>query len=140
MTDPARLAATHAACFTVPRPWGAPEFADLLAARGAFLLGTADAFLLGRSLAGEAELLTLAVMPPLRRRGIARDLLSGFARSAIETGAEEAFLEVASDNVAARTLYRRTGWVEAGLRRRYYGPATDAIVMRLRLVQDQQGG
>ncbi|MBU2957108.1 GNAT family N-acetyltransferase [Paracoccus sp. 1_MG-2023] len=140
MTDAAALAATHAACFTVPRPWSAAEFDDLLAGPGAFLLGNPRAFLLGRALAGEAELLTLAVDLALRRRGIARELLAEFADRAARLGAEEAFLEVAADNVAARSLYLRNGWVEAGLRPRYYGPATDAIVMRSRLETAQQGG
>ena len=54
--------------------------------------------------------------------------------------AEEAFLEVAHDNLAARRLYQATGWLEAGVRRRYYGPATDAIVMRLTLRATQEGG
>ncbi|WP_282603589.1 GNAT family N-acetyltransferase [Paracoccus sp. PARArs4] len=140
MTDSAALAATHAACFVTPRPWTAAEFDDLLAARGTFLLGDPDAFLLGRSLAGEAELLTLAVSPAMRRQGHGQRLLAHFARHAGETGAEEAFLEVASDNVAARALYLRNGWVEAGLRPRYYGPVTDAIVMRSCPVAAQQGG
>lgn len=137
---PEALAALHARCFTRPRPWSAAEFGDLLATRGVFLLTAPHGFLLGRSIAGEAELLTLAVDPQARRAGTGRALVAGFAGRAAETGAGTAFLEVAADNLAARRLYQVTGWLEAGVRRRYYGPATDAIVMRLTLRATQEGG
>ena len=139
MTDPAALAALHARCFTMPRPWSRAEFADLLAGQGAFLLTRPEGFLLGRALAGEAELLTLAVDPDRRRQGTGRALLDEFAVAARRMSAEAAFLEVAAGNVAARALYAAGGWLEAGRRPRYYGPAEDAIVMRLDLTAPQQG-
>ena len=139
MTDPAALAALHARCFTVPRPWTPAEFADLLAGQGAFLLTRPEGFLLGRALAGEAELLTLAVDPDRRRQGAGRRLLAQFEASARRMGADTAFLEVAAGNVAARALYAAGGWLEAGRRPRYYGPAEDAIVMRLDLTAPQEG-
>ena len=139
--DPEALAALHARCFTGrPRPWSAAEFAELLHTRGAFLLEEPAGFLLGRALAGEAELLTLAVAPEARRTGLGRALTQAFAARASALHAEAAFLEVAADNVAARTLYRSCGWLEAGLRRRYYGPDVDGIVMRLPLGPAQEGG
>lgn len=137
---PDALAALHLRCFERPRPWSADEFASLLAARGVFLLGAPDGFLMGRVIADEAELLTLAVAPEARRTGTGRGLIATFAGRAAGMGAQQAFLEVADDNLAARALYRATGWLEAGVRRRYYGPATDAIVMRLTLRATQEGG
>lgn len=137
MTGYDRLATIHARCFTTPRPWSASEFTSLLDGRGCFLLEQGDGFLLGRALAGEAELLTIAVDPAVRRMGIARDLLARFVGTARDMGATDAFLEVASDNPAARMLYSATGWLEAGVRRGYYGPRTDAIVMRLTLGTNQ---
>ncbi|MDM7459917.1 MAG: GNAT family N-acetyltransferase [Paracoccus sp. (in: a-proteobacteria)] len=125
------LAALHARCFHVPRPWSADEFDDMLGQPGTFLLHASGAFLLGRALAGEAELLTLAVAPEQRRRGTGRALLARFAQTAWDRGAASAFLEVGAGNVAARALYLGAGWVEAGRRPRYYGPDEDAIVMRL---------
>jgi len=128
------LAALHGRCFTSPRPWNAAEFAALLAGPGVFLLGDAAGFVLGRALAGEAELLTLAVAPEARRRGAARLLLAAFEAGAVARGAAEAFLEVAADNAPALGLYQGAGWVEAGRRRGYYrraeGPATDALILR----------
>ena len=137
---PADLAALHARCFTLPRPWSEAEFRELLAMSDTFLLHRPDAFLLGRSLAGEAELLTLAVAPEDRRRGAARLLTGEFAATSRRTGALTAFLEVAEDNRPARALYAAAGWHEAGRRRGYYAPGLDAIVMRLDLTADQEPG
>nr|WP_242690129.1 GNAT family N-acetyltransferase [Paracoccus fontiphilus] len=130
----------HARCFTRPRPWSAAEFAALLDSPHAFLLTRARGFLLGRTVADEAELLTLAVAPETRRRGTARDLVGEFAATSRRRGASLAFLEVAADNAPAQALYRATGWRESGRRRRYYGPDLDAIVMTLPLEAGQEGG
>lgn len=128
---PAALAGLHAAAFTTPRPWTAAEFADLLAAPGTFLETTDNAFLLARTLAGETELLTLAVAPEARRQGRARALLARFDARAAGT---EAFLEVAADNAPAIALYGAAGWARAGTRPAYYrrpdGTRIDALVMR----------
>ena len=105
-----------------------------MASPGALLLTAPHAFLLGRTASGEAELLTLAVAPEARRHGTARSLCARFAAAARAAGAEAAFLEVAAENVAARALYTGAGWTLAGRRPRYYGPATDALVMRLDLM------
>jgi len=131
--SPEALAALHAACFTVPRPWTAAEFEGLLARADTFLLQDAAGFLLGRALAGEAELLTLAVAPEARRTGTGSRLVAQFLAEAVGRGAETAFLEVAEDNLAARALYERAGFAPAGRRRAYYrhpeGTTTDALVM-----------
>ena len=124
------MAALHARCFTTPRPWSEAEIGDVLSARGAFLLLRPQGFLIGRAIAGEAELLTLAVTPEARRQGIGRALLGAFAAAARERGATDAFLEVAANNAAARALYAGAGWVQAGRRRGYYGPGVDALVLR----------
>lgn len=130
---PADLAALHAACFTRPRPWSAAEFAALISAPGAFLLTEGGGFLLGRALADEAELLTLAVPEAARRQGTGARLLARFVTEARARGAEAAFLEVAADNAPARALYSRAGWAAAGRRRDYYGPGADALVLRIAL-------
>lgn len=135
--DPAALAALHAVCFSRPRPWSAAEFADLLAAPGALLAALPGGFALGRAAADQAELLTLAVAPELRRRGLGRQLLAAFEDAARAAGAAEALLEVAEDNAPARALYAAAGWEAQGRRRGYYGPAAagggDALILRKRL-------
>jgi [ribosomal protein S18]-alanine N-acetyltransferase len=131
---PADLSALHARAFTTPRPWSEAEFVSLLADPLAFLLVEGDAgFLLGRAVAGEAELLTVAVAPEARRLGIGRRLVSRFIYQARLRGAESAFLEVAEDNAAAKGLYLGAGFTEAGRRRGYYrtpdGLTVDALVL-----------
>ncbi len=132
---PDALAALHARCFRLPPPWSADAFAGMLELPGCVLLtdDTGAAFLLGRALAGEAEVLTLAVAPEARRRGIARALLDRFETAARAAGADGAFLEVAADNLAARALYAAQGYAEAGRRKGYYSApgqaAVDALVL-----------
>jgi len=126
------LAALHAKCFTTPRPWSASEFASFQS--NAFVLTKPQGFLLGRVVADEAEILTLAVDPAARRQGIARDLLKEFEARSIAQGATVAFLEVAADNEPAIALYISTGFEQAGHRRGYYrrpdGSGLDALVLR----------
>jgi ribosomal-protein-alanine N-acetyltransferase len=88
-----------------------------------------DGFALGRAAADEAELFAIAVMPAARRRGAGAALLAAWERAAAAKGAQQLFLEVAEDNLPARGLYARSGWVEAGRRRGYYGPGRDALVL-----------
>ncbi|WP_343080953.1 GNAT family N-acetyltransferase [Ostreiculturibacter nitratireducens] len=135
--SPEDLAALHSRCFTAPRPWGAGEFASLLSQPSVFLLEEGQGFILGRVVAGEAELLTLAVAPEARRRGLGRALLSRFDETARTRGAEDAFLEVAENNAAARALYAAAGWKPAGRRRGYVtgldGRSVDALVLGKRI-------
>lgn len=117
---PEDLAAIHAAAFTTPRPWSAAEITDLLSGPGAFLIAEPGGFLIGRVIADEAELLTVAVRPDARGRGLGTRLVAAFLGEARTRGATAAFLEVAADNVAARALYARSGFSETGRRPRYY--------------------
>ncbi|MEW6391463.1 MAG: GNAT family N-acetyltransferase [Pseudomonadota bacterium] len=122
------------------RPWTALEFEDLLKSPGVFaILGEAGepaeakGFVLCRSIAGEAEILTIAVDPAARRRGWGAALVEVAAGVAAETGAEALFLEVAVDNTAAIALYQATRFAKVGLRKGYYphpDGAKDAVVMR----------
>jgi ribosomal-protein-alanine N-acetyltransferase len=131
---PEALARLYAVAFPGQRPWSAAEFADLLSLPGAFLITRTDGYALGRSVAGEAELLSLAVVPSARRQGLGHQLLMAFEAAARDRDAKQAFLEVAADNQAARSLYLAAGWSETGKRREYYmrqsGPDADAILMQ----------
>ena len=130
--DMARL---HRAAFSVPRPWSAEEIAGLLSAPLCFCLADPNGFLIGRVVAGEAEVLTLAVHPDAQRSGIGRRLLNRFLAEAKTRGAEVAFLEVAADNAAAAALYRSSGFTAAGRRNGYFtgasGPVDALIFTRL---------
>ncbi|QOL81585.1 ribosomal protein S18-alanine N-acetyltransferase [Pseudooceanicola spongiae] len=137
MTPPdlplAELARIHAACFTTPRPWSEAELAQLIGDSACFLVTSAQGFLLGRTVLDEAEILTIAVDPSARRQGQARALLHDFEGICRAKSVENAFLEVATDNTAARALYRAAGFEVRGRRPRYYrtpeGILKDAEIM-----------
>ena len=130
---PAEMAALHGATFTTPRPWSEAEFTELLASPLCFALTEPGGLLLGRVVAGEAELLTLAVAADQRRRGIGAALVQAFLQEARARGADSAFLEVAAGNAPARGLYTAAGFHPAGKRRGYYqgpdGARDDALIL-----------
>jgi ribosomal-protein-alanine acetyltransferase len=79
---------------------------------------------------GQGDIQTVTVASTARRQGLGRRLLERLLAEAARRGAEELFLEVRHDNVAAQTLYRDLGFVEIGVRRNYYGHGVDALTMR----------
>ena len=133
----AEMAAIHAACFVTPRPWSAANITATLDSAFAFVLSEPQGFLLGRAVAGEAELLTLAVAPEARNRGIGGRLVTAFLAEAMSRGAESAFLEVSAANLPAQRLYAAKGFELQGKRRAYYqtpeGDRLDALVLTCRL-------
>jgi ribosomal-protein-alanine N-acetyltransferase len=134
--DAAMLAEVHAAAFTAP--WTAADILRFADDPGGFVLAADEGealtgFILCRVMAGEAEILTLAVRPEFRRRGLACALVEAAATLASQT-AGAMFLEVAEDNAGAIALYAQTGFAVVGRRAGYYArpgaPAVDALVMR----------
>ena len=131
--DAEALSRVHALGFD--SAWDAAAIAGVLASPGAFGLAawtanTPDGFILARSIAGEAEVLTIAVDPALRRQGLGRTLLQAGLALAVQAGAGAAFLEVEVGNAAAIGLYERAGFIEVGRRRGYYANGVDALVYR----------
>lgn len=130
--DAPTLARLHAEC--IEPAWDEAAFAALFAGPGVFGWGVPDAaFIIARAAAGEAEILTLAVVPRARRRGHASALVKAAAADAAEAGAKEMFLEVAADNAAALALYSQLGFRRVGERPRYYerpDGAVDALILR----------
>ena len=126
----------HAQAFDAP--WPAAEIERLMRIMGGFAVLAEDAapqgFILIRTVADEAEILTLAVAPQVRRRGVGRALVEAAALEAARRGARSFFLEVAEDNPAALALYESVDFHAVGLRRAYYArpgaPAADALVLR----------
>jgi ribosomal-protein-alanine N-acetyltransferase len=137
------LAQMHALCFPEDR-WNEKALADLLSMAGAsgHLVEEVEeqrplGFILDLILAGEAEILTLAVAPSCRRQGIGRALLADLFERAWRGGARSIGLEVAADNRAARLLYESAGFTPTGRRRGYYrrqGTGIDALLFRRALL------
>lgn len=130
------LAALHARAF--PKPWSASEIAKLMENQAVFALlhgngAEPQGFVMGWTAAGDAEVLTVAVVPEARRKGFGAALVTAAGVAALVRGATSIHLEVAEDNAAARALYTKLGYKEAGRRHAYYageGGSIDAIVMR----------
>lgn len=121
-------------------PWTPKQFADSLADGHTGWVIEAGreivAFAVTSQVLDEISLLTIGVRADHQRQGLARALLDWIVERAGETGAAVLMLEVRKSNGAARSLYRRQGFVEVGQRRNYYRAAEgreDAILMALTL-------
>jgi [ribosomal protein S18]-alanine N-acetyltransferase len=120
-----RLAEIHGSAFA--RPWDAMEFERLLADRailadGLFLGRNPDAagFVLSRTVADEAEILTVAIAPEARGKGHARLLLSQHLDALSRVGIRAVHLEVEESNRPALAVYQGLGFQEVGRRAGYY--------------------
>lgn len=130
---PKEMEAIYAAAFPESRGWTAAEFQALLDSPHCFIVARNQGFALGRVIADEAELITIATHPDAQGQGIGRQSLQGFQTEAAKRRATTAFLEVAADNAKAIPLYESDGWCRTGLRKGYYtreaGDAVDALLM-----------
>jgi ribosomal-protein-alanine N-acetyltransferase len=81
----------------------------------------------------EVHLLNVAVHPERRGLGHGRALVGAVVAEAEAACTRVVYLEVRAGNVIARRLYRQLGFKDLGVRRGYYGPGQDAVVMELRL-------
>jgi [ribosomal protein S18]-alanine N-acetyltransferase len=135
--DADTLAALHAQGFH--RGWPSADFASYIAGRDTPVYVACDAkrkiagFAMLRLAADEAELITIAVEPRWRKKGVGRALMDALLTDLRMTPARRLFLEVAADNPAALRLYARLGFTTISERQGYYArpdgrPAT-AIVM-----------
>ena len=95
--------------------------------------GSVAGFLCRWLVAEECHVLNIAVDPAFRRHGVGYFLLSSTIREAVSKQATFVTLEVRRANFAARQLYRKLHFEERRLRKHYYGPGEDAIVMELEL-------
>ena len=143
--DMTECAALEALCFPsfwteeqFRKTWDEPWFAGY----GLFEEGRLLAYISLSVLAGELEVLNMAVHPNARGRGLSRPLMAfaladtlegrhrerrGLEREDWESGV----LEVRVGNVPARSLYSGLGFIEAGMRKSYYSDGEDALIMTL---------
>ena len=121
--------------------WTGPQCAGLLPLPGVWLILARDVeqqplgFALSRVVAGEAELLLLAVRTKEQRRGVGNLLVQRFISDAVARGANRLHLEVRDGNQAIG-LYKRHGFSEVGRRKAYYcgvsGQRFDALTLARR--------
>ena len=81
--------------------------------------------------AGEGELVDIAVSPAYRKLGLGQMLMTALLTEAANRETEQVFLEVRQSNTPARTLYEKNGFTAIGLRKKYYkDPEEDAVLMQ----------
>ncbi|HET6183771.1 MAG TPA: GNAT family N-acetyltransferase [Acetobacteraceae bacterium] len=129
----ALLAAIHKQAFPAD-PWSGDAFRSLLALPGLFcFLADSDGLVAGRVAADESEILTLAVVPEVRRRGVGRALLERAMAHARQLGAHRMLLEVAVGNQAALALYANQRFRIVGRRNAYYPNGEAALILEATL-------
>ena len=116
--------------------WGLKE---LLGWRGVLALvseadGKVVGFIIGRQVAGEAEILNLAVMVAKRRKGEGRALLMAAMDELRARQVSRVFLEVRESNGSGMAFYEKHGFSKTGRRASYYrDPDEAAIVMHIKV-------
>ncbi len=111
-------------------PFSRMIVATKTATENASLIG----FLCRWIVADECHILNVAVHPQMRQQGIGKRLMQHALAEARAKNVQVITLEVRRSNLAARSLYRKLEFQERRLRRNYYGPGEDAIVMELKLI------
>jgi ribosomal-protein-alanine acetyltransferase len=86
-------------------------------------------FAVARCAAEEWEIENLVVDAGSRRRGLASRLLQQLLAHALDRGAKTMVLEVRESNQAARALYAKWGFREAGRRKSYYRDPEEAAIL-----------
>ena len=120
-------------------PWSVDSFRGALRSSNQIFIvlddeGTIAGYCGMLCVAGEGQILNVAVDTPYRRQGLATEMMRAMIEYGIEHGISLYTLEVRKNNEAARRLYLSCGFVETGVRRDYYSnPTEDAILMDLDL-------
>ena len=122
-----KLADLHKLCFP-HRPWGAGDFADLKKS-GCEIVASENGFIVWRTVADEAEVITIGVRPNARGAGIATAMLTLLENEVKKAGVKKIFLEVSAENAPAIALYKKCGFTQNGRRAKYYD-GVDAILMK----------
>ncbi len=120
------LANLHQKCFP-NKPWSADDFRDLKNS-GCEIIMSENGFIVYRIAVDEAEIITIGVNPDFRHQGIASAMVGIIEKTLKNQGVKKIFLEVASNNTPARKLYENSGFIQVGLRPKYYD-GMDAILM-----------
>ncbi|MGH7599730.1 MAG: ribosomal protein S18-alanine N-acetyltransferase [bacterium] len=84
-------------------------------------------------IADELQIANVAVHEDFRRRGLARQLIMHVCDLAQRRNCRVAHLEVRRSNIAAWQLYESLGFQITTVRRNYYGPNEDALLMSKKL-------
>ncbi len=125
-----KIAELHKQCFP-ERPWSESDFMDLKRS-GCEIVASDNGFIVWRTVADEAEIISIGVAPTARRSGIAGALILLMEQELKKHGVVNVFLEVSEVNYPAKKLYEKYGFKPTGKRPKYYD-GVDAIIMSKKL-------
>ena len=131
------LIALEKICF--PHAWTEQQFWLCLKQKQYYIFGLKKkgelaAYISFFNVADEMEILKLAVHPAYRLKGLGKRLLGLVLQNCIEMGIEQVYLEVRRSNTAALALYTGFGFIQTGIRKRYYPDnKEDALLLFLNL-------
>lgn len=117
-------------------PWKEQDFRDFIVRDDAIFLTAlwmdeVAGYIGFYGIPDEGDITNVAVDERFRRRGIGRALVHELIHRAADRGISKIFLEVRDSNESAIRLYQEAGFVQVGLRKRYYSsPTEDARIMR----------
>ena len=140
--DVPQVSALEAAAFA--DPWPEQSFADemvknkcaryLVAEEDGEVIAYAGAWII----LGEAHITNIAVKEQARGRGVGTAVTAALMQYAANLGVRYMTLEVRRGNAAAQAMYRKLGFAELGVRKRYYANGEDALLMVCQTMPDAQ--
>ena len=145
-TDIEAVALIEDASFTTP--WTAQGFLDALQNPNAYCLVAEQqseeqkpkvaGYCVIYHAADEGEISTIAVAPEFRGQGVADTMFAALKETVPKLGLATLYLDVRVSNTPARRLYEKQGFVEDGIRKRFYRePVEDAILMHYALTESE---
>lgn len=121
-----KIVELHKQCFP-DKPWSESDFMELKKS-GCEIVASEHGFIVWRTVADQAEIITIGVIPIARRSGIAESMILLMEQELKKQSIVNVFLEVSEANYSARKLYEKLGFLVVGKRPKYYD-GTDAIIM-----------
>ena len=131
------LVALERICFTMP--WDETQFSRLMTGEHFRVLGIMEngelrGYLSFLHVRDQAEIISLAVHPEKRQKGLGKKLMKALLDYCRIHGVQWISLEVRLSNVPAISLYQEFGFKEVGRREKYYSDTgEDAMVLQLEL-------
>ena len=121
-------------CFS--QPWSEKSFKDSIARDDTIFLVCEEKEVTGYIgmyiCYDEASITNVAVSPEYRKKGYGEKLVIAAKEAAKAAGAASILLEVRVSNELAISLYKKKGFEELGIRKKFYEhPVEDAIIMKV---------
>ncbi len=92
-------------------------------------------YIVGEKILDECHILRIAVSPEFRRKGVAGELLDKFAGDCLSCGLKKICLEVRASGVAALNLYKRSGFRQIYIRKKYYPDNNDDAIFMEKVLE-----